>query len=66
MKLEDCEQGTCPVTQVKDESSRSLLHTMPTVGLGFGFGPGELSYQFQLDPIDLSHSVHQITTGIQF
>jgi hypothetical protein len=61
-----CDASSCEDAVVEHKESSSLFHLMPTVGLGFLAGPGELSYQFQLDPESVDRSVHQITLGFQF
>jgi hypothetical protein len=64
--LASCRSGTCAVRWDLVDTTNDLFRVMPTAGLTFGFGYGEIGYQFQIDPTEIERSVHQITVGAQF
>ena len=67
LRVDGCGGGTCdasagPTVEVVTEMHRLL----PTVGMAFQFGIGEIGYQLIVDPEDLDRSLHQISAGLQF
>lgn len=65
--IETCSGGECtaqagPAVETVTEMHRLL----PTVGMAFQFGVGEVGYQLIVDPEELDRSVHQVSVGLQF